>query len=523
MNVVPVRTCEACGSKLPFARQRVRNDAGQLVCPGCAAGAPGTRMHGSLDPVVAHDSGDGETIYHCGRASERYWTYDGLKTLGETVGTIQKVLVNTGAGGVWRDAMVHSFGEQPLMKVVLRRNKQIKETYWTPEHRWLVRVRQDPNRKEARTVSTIDLQPGDRLAWLLPKSAIATSTPSPFGIAHGIVYGDGTRAAKGSVVRLWGEKDAQLLRYFSESRTSPVKTPAGVLGQMVLDLPAFFKDRPSLDESIPYLYGWLAGYFAADGCVDSSGTVKLSSASIESLEFAQLVATRLGIGTFGIYTKSRLGFGTEPSELHDLSFIGSTLKSEFFLTADHRRRYDRKYQGREVRERIGWTVESVEHTDLVEEVFCPRVPEHENFVLEGFINTENCPFCGGGQVWARSDGTTECDFCESAFTVQVQPMRSAMPQTVNGQPVEIPGMPGEAGSNADALAEASAPDAPFQPPDSEVAAFDPPAQQVAAHYVTGSGAALDDDAFVRHLAIAHADDREAVIAQVRADLASTDG
>ena len=54
----------------------------------------------------------------------------------------------------------------------------------------------------------------------------------------------------------------------------------------------------------------------------------------------------------------------------------------------------------------------------------------------------HCPFCGGGNVTGRSDGTIECGFCETHFTVQVQPAFAGMPQTLNGQPYDMPGMPG---------------------------------------------------------------------------------
>lgn len=55
----------------------------------------------------------------------------------------------------------------------------------------------------------------------------------------------------------------------------------------------------------------------------------------------------------------------------------------------------------------------------------------------------HCPFCGGGNIIGRADGTVWCEFCQRAFTVQVQPEHSSMPQTVNGQPYEMPGMPGD--------------------------------------------------------------------------------
>lgn len=54
----------------------------------------------------------------------------------------------------------------------------------------------------------------------------------------------------------------------------------------------------------------------------------------------------------------------------------------------------------------------------------------------------HCPFCGSGAVMARSDGTTTCDFCHSAFTVQAQPAHPFMPQTIDGQDSVPPGMPG---------------------------------------------------------------------------------
>lgn len=73
----------------------------------------------------------------------------------------------------------------------------------------------------------------------------------------------------------------------------------------------------------------------------------------------------------------------------------------------------------------------------------------------------HCPFCGSGQIVARSDGAVDCDFCNTAFTVQVQPQMPAFPQTMNGIPIDVPGMP-KGGENADV------------PPDEAAAAGYPP-------------------------------------------------
>ncbi len=57
------------------------------------------------------------------------------------------------------------------------------------------------------------------------------------------------------------------------------------------------------------------------------------------------------------------------------------------------------------------------------------------------VDILHCPFCGSGAVIGRSDGTVECGFCTSVYTVQVQPQFNGMPQSVDGQPYQWPGMP----------------------------------------------------------------------------------
>ncbi|WP_373994685.1 DNA primase [Nocardioides sp. LS1] len=183
-----------------------------------------------------------------------------------------------------------------------------------------------------------------------------------------------------------------MLKWFPNSAT-------GASGDnlLVLDLPRYFKELPPLDESVSYLYGWLAGYFAADGCVATDGTVMLNSADRDDLEFVRQVCTRLGIGTFGITTQLREGFpGREPSELHRVHFVNDDLTDDFFLIDQHRERFisnEKKFARR------GWVVQSVEATDRVEEVFCAEVEDGHAFTLEDNILTGNCFGCGeGGDV-----------------------------------------------------------------------------------------------------------------------------
>ena len=94
-------------------------------------------------------------------------------------------------GSRWVDAPFSSFGVQPLMKIELTRNRQKKVLYATAEHRWFVRTGLGGKNRAERT--THDLRPATRFGGRFPQSSLRRiGGLSPFGVAHGITYGDGT-------------------------------------------------------------------------------------------------------------------------------------------------------------------------------------------------------------------------------------------------------------------------------------------------------------------------------------------
>ena len=150
----------------------------------------------------------------------------------------------------------------------------------------------------------------------------------------------------------------------------------------------------------------------------------------------------------------------------------------------------------------------------------------------------HCPFCGGGQVTGRSDGTVECGFCQNAFTVQIQPVHPGAPQTINGQPVEWPGQPEgtfqpdrevQPGAETGGMDQPDQAEAPPGQPSTEEPAQAPgggpaperknpvPPQFANASFVTQAGHVLDTEAYMRHLAIRFADNPQDVLAEVRAE------
>lgn len=328
---------------------------------------------------------------NCFSGDTEFLTDVGVRRLRDMVDKPTRV---RGVGGGWTSAMIRSFGVQSLMRLILQRNNVRREIYATANHRWFVK----PNGHGPILKRTTEgLLGGQRLTYVLGRLG-ARVRPSAFGIAQGIVFGDGSRQTKlnaAATIVLCGDKNAELLRYFPLSPSMPAEA-----GIEVKDLPRFWKDLPRIDDCQSFLYGWLAGYFSADGCV-SNGEYLLASARREHLEFARDLSVRLGIGTNDIRETSRQGFpGRDHSNLYVLPLIGSTLRADFFLLSEHRSRF----LASPPRDPHPWTVVSVEATDRIEEVFCAVVPDGKAFTLSGNILTGNCIGCVQAQspsYWNR--------------------------------------------------------------------------------------------------------------------------
>ncbi|MGN6160675.1 MAG: CHC2 zinc finger domain-containing protein, partial [Marmoricola sp.] len=365
-------------------------------------------------------------VFHCLAGETEVLTFDGPRPIRELAGGVHKIL---GSRANWVEAPFKSYGVQPLLKITMTRNRQVKEIYATEEHRWF--LRSGKNRSQLREVVTRDLKSGDRLSYTFPRNLSRGTTPSPFGIAHGFTYGDGTLNGTGSMALLCPPKDTAMLKWFPNSVTS-----ASGDNLLVHHLPKFFKRTPSLDESHPYLLGWLAGYFAADGCVAADGTVILNSAKRSNLEFVRALCTRLGIATYGITSQRRMGIHGVESDLFRVHLLNDDLTENFFLIDEHRERF---ISARKSFARLGWVVQSVEPTDRVEEVFCAEVEDGHAFVLADNILTGNCFGCGAGgdaiKFVMEMDGTSFTETVErlaDKFGVQLRYEEGSAPRENKG-------------------------------------------------------------------------------------------
>lgn len=290
--------------------------------------------------------------------------------------------------GQWIESDFKCFGNQELYKVTLGFGQGEKVIYATGGHSWrtagAVSVRN--GRKhflDKRELSTIELSPGDTL-WQVFGYGISRTPVSAIGVMHGFVWGDGNKSTQGhqSTIRLCGKKDQELQEYFSLFPQRPVEDDIEISG-----LPSHFKTKVPLDYDRSYLLGWLAGYFAADGCVSKSGKVTLASHDRKSLEHVKDICYLLGIGCNQICSGEKVSNLDGKKYTHySVSFDRATLDERFFLISSHKERWENNQTERQTY----WKVKSVEKTLRNEPVYCAVVPDTHEFTLADNILTGNC-------------------------------------------------------------------------------------------------------------------------------------
>jgi adenosylcobalamin-dependent ribonucleoside-triphosphate reductase len=227
--------------------------------------------------------------------------------------------------------------------------------------------------------------------------------PSVIGIMHGICCGDGTTGSPnpshGTYLYLCGKKDAELLHYFGDAFHITDAPEIGSEGaKRVADLPRYFRRMPSLSEAATYLYGWLAGYFAADGRISEAGTPQICSAERTNLEYVRSICAILGIGCHDVTQSLQTVTYPDGSKKkfigYAVTLFNSHLNEDFFLLSHHKKKYNQSRIARRksIQSHEYWYVDSVEETEERKEVYCAQVPDYHCFTLAGNILTGNCGY-----------------------------------------------------------------------------------------------------------------------------------
>lgn len=349
-------------------------------------------MRGAISAAQVEDvfwgHGDAGFVSHSGFSGLNHFsgetpviTSSGVHPMSELIDGEHEFLVE---GGRWVIGSIALYGLRRLWCINLSRNGVRKTVRAGEGNRWLLRMYTSTGSRywgmRPGEVATTGLESGDRLPWCFPAHPV-DRVPDLEGLRRGFVFGDGSRVSIGtSAANFCGDKDRVMLPFFDGIGNSP-REYNGVI--RITGLPGIWKtEMPDVTQKAGYLYGWLAGYFAADGDVGKTGRPTLASASRENLEGVRAVCNRVGVGTYGIRERIRSGFGRPPSPIYLLGLMRGDLDPEFFLIPTHRHRFE---CGRDAVERRGWTVVSAEPAAHIEEAYCVVIDGARSCTLEDHI------------------------------------------------------------------------------------------------------------------------------------------
>ena len=287
-------------------------------------------------------------------------------------------------GGGWVKAPFKSYGVQKLYKLGLSKGKtNKKEILCTIDHAWYVHKK---HKSPVRTPLS-QLKVGDKLHSQFGKGRNGYVLSS-IGIAHGISYGDGhTVKGENNCNNITLCSDSRVLgKYFPDSYVSSDENLCAGGSDYYTGLPNYFRELPSIRENKSYLYGFLAGWFAADGNIDERGSLAIHSVNANDIKFLQNLCGVLGIGCGEIQQQTVISNLTNRPHVMYKAFLHSNhLSEDFFLLEKHKNRF--KLTDKSMSK---WKVDFITEYGKSEEVFCAEVPNTYSFVIEGNILSGNC-------------------------------------------------------------------------------------------------------------------------------------
>jgi adenosylcobalamin-dependent ribonucleoside-triphosphate reductase len=317
-------------------------------------------------------------LFNCFRAGTLVHTQTGVVPIEKLSGQTVEVLSE---GGVYRSAKFDSYGEQALYKVTLARGEEL---FATADHQWIIMQPDGPRRVPTTRLTNkrVPFNPAPR----------PDETPDYFeGLAHGIVYGDGTRSgASSTMISLFGAKRELETLLLPFSRRGSVEHPDRVY---VGTLPREWKDLPGEHASRSYWRGFINGLIATDGTV-LSGSALLDQSSAEALAEIRIGAMWAGFVPTQIkMTRTHNPYNGEYAPSFRLTLRGWSVQKEDLVRFDQRSKFHPR-----IADTRTTRVVSVEPTGIVEEVFCAVEPETHTITVGSGILTGQCHVSGWGNT-----------------------------------------------------------------------------------------------------------------------------
>lgn len=324
-------------------------------------------------------------MHNCAKRSTRFITKYGVYSFEDFKnGDVISVLTHTGK---YREATVHSYGEQKLNKITFARCGIEESEYFTPDHRWLL----------ADGTITTSLSIGDKLIKAPDVREFDFDSANQFEQYFwclGFILGDGTNAVRWSHgvkhddvkfvrLRLCGDK----VKY--ESRFSNLKHNTKEMDNG--DLYLTFSSTIGLVKKFPDIHCMSLSEKHAlfDGlyCADGQKVGNRKSILTTDEQIASFIEDEAP--SFGYYITHVIDKTGEKTNYTTRNFT-----KEFIFTGDNNKYY--------------WTVTSIEKHET-EEVWCLDVPEDHSFVLPNGIVTGNCLSIPFDDLLANGFNTRQTD------------------------------------------------------------------------------------------------------------------
>ena len=320
-----------------------------------------------------------DVLPNCFDGDTRFITSNGIKTLRECENQNIKVLSE---GGLFRDAIVKSFGEQKLYRITFNNGNSYLVT---GNHRWIVdrfSYYKDEKYCNRKIKTTLELNKYDYFPYEVAQHTYEIDND---GIRHGFIFGDGSLYYEKKYARasLCGFKRDYMYKWFEHSKH------IYYLGDGTIEMspyPKEYKQLPVLSKGQSYLRGFISGYLAADGCVDEDGSIRLDCAKQDVLEYIKNICAVIGIRTSKISVEYRKGYNQYETPLYHIYLYRDTVDSDLLLNPIHKERFINAGI-----KKVKYTrIKSIEDTGMVKTVYCVQEPETHTMVLEDNILTGNC-------------------------------------------------------------------------------------------------------------------------------------
>lgn len=341
--------------------------------------------YGGLSPCILPDTSGsygykrGSTLPNCFAAGTEVVTDEGVKQIQNLVGKTVNVYC---IDNQWHPATFNCYGQQEIHEITFNNGHTYK---CTANHRWPVMTQ------------------SGRLKGFFSSDSLYKNNIIPLGhrfsvefdedelaIKHGFIFGDGSVGYKEryTCAALCGDKRLYMYNYFKNDKHY-------VYSDGTIEVPyqvPYGKQLPSITQSDKYLYNFLKGYFAADGCVDEDGCCSFSCKSADTLNYIRDICFKIGIMTTPVRTAYCEGFG-KMRYLSTLTIRRFSLTPNFFLNPKHKSRFE----SRRCKSIKSTYFKSLKSCNVIDFVYCCNEPITHTFMLVGGEFTGNCV----GYAWGR--------------------------------------------------------------------------------------------------------------------------